>query len=148
MTDPGEMKWSMANQIAARERRAKMRSKKMLMLISLLVAIALWMFVMGNVDPQISERVSGVSVEMEGTDTLEDQDLTATVNKPKVVNITIEGKRSQVIKAKKKGIKAYIDVSTCDYGKNEAEIYVRIPDGVSGLTVEDISSETAVFTVR
>lgn len=125
-----------------------MRSKKVLMLISLLVAIALWMFVMGNVDPQISERVSGVSVEMEGTDTLEDQDLTATVNKPKVVNITIEGKRSQVIKAKKKGIKAYIDVSTCDYGKNEAEIYVRIPDGVSGLTVEDISSETAVFTVR
>ena len=118
------------------------------MLISLLVAIALWMFVMGNVDPQISERVSGVKVEMEGTDTLADQDLTATINKPKVVNVTIEGKRSQVIKAKKKGIKAYIDVSTCDYGKNEAEIYVRIPDGVSGLTVEDISSETAVFTVR
>ena len=125
-----------------------MKSNKVLMLISLLVAIALWMFVMGNVDPQISERVSGVPVEMEGTDTLEDQDLTATVNKPKVVNITIEGKRSQVIKAKKKGIKAYIDVSTCDYGKNEAEIYVRIPDGASGVSVEDISSETAVFTVR
>jgi len=148
MTGPGEMKWSTAKPIMAMERRMTMRSNKVLMLISLLVAIALWMFVMGNVDPQISERVSGVSVEMEGTDTLEDQDLTATVNKPKVVNITIEGKRSQVIKAKKKGIKAYIDVSTCDYGKNEAEIYVRIPDGVSGLTVEDISSETAVFTVR
>ena len=59
------------------------------MLISLLVAIALWMFVMGNVDPQISERVSGIKVEMEGTDTLEDQDLTATVNKPKVVSVTI-----------------------------------------------------------
>ena len=125
-----------------------MNNKKILMLISLLVAIALWMFVMGNVDPQISERVSGVKVEMEGTDTLADQDLTATINKPKVVNVTIEGKRSQVIKAKKKGIKAYIDVSTCDYGKNEAEIYVRIPDGASGVSVEDISSETAVFTVR
>ena len=125
-----------------------MKSNKVLMLISLLVAIGLWMFVMGNVDPQISERVSGVKVEMEGTDTLADQDLTATINKPKVVNVTIEGKRSQVIKAKKKGIKAYIDVSTCDYGKNEAEVYVRIPDGASGVSVEDISSETAVFTVR
>ena len=125
-----------------------MKSNKVLMLISLLVAIGLWMFVMGNVDPQISERVSGVKAEMEGTDTLADQDLTATINKPKVVNVTIEGKRSQVIKAKKKGIKAYIDVSTCDYGKNEAEIYVRIPDGASGVSVEDISSETAVFTVR
>ena len=125
-----------------------MKSNKVRMLISRLVAIGLWMFVMGNVDPQISERVSGVKVEMEGTDTLADQDLTATINKPKVVNVTIEGKRSQVIKAKKKGIKAYIDVSTCDYGKNEAEIYVRIPDGASGVSVEDISSETAVFTVR
>lgn len=125
-----------------------MNSNKVLMLISLLVAIALWVFVMGNVDPQISERVSGIKVEMEGTDTLEDQDLTATVNKPKVVSVTIEGKRSQVLKAKKKGIKAYIDVSTCDYGKNEAEIYIRIPDGASGVAVEDISSETAVFTVR
>ena len=125
-----------------------MKSNKVLMLISLLVAIGLWMFVMGNVDPQVSERVAGIKVEMEGTDTLADQDLTATINKPKVVNVTIEGKRSQVIKAKKKGIKAYIDVSTCDYGKNEAEIYVRIPDGASGVSVEDISSETAVFTVR
>ena len=125
-----------------------MKSNKVLMLISLLVAIGLWMFVMGNVDPQVSERVSGIKVEMEGTDTLNDQDLTATINKPKVVNVTIEGKRSQIIKAKKKGIKAYIDVSTCDYGKNEAEIYVRIPDGASGVTVEDISSETAVFTVK
>ena len=138
----------MESQTAARERRATMKSNKVLMLISLLVAIALWMFVMGNVDPQISERVSGIKVEMEGTDTLNDQDLTATINKPKVVNVTIEGKRSQIIKAKKKGIKAYIDVSTCDYGKNEAEIYVRIPDGASGVTVEDISSETAVFTVK
>lgn len=125
-----------------------MKSNKVLMLISLLVAIGLWMFVMGNVDPQVSERVAGIKVEMEGTDTLNDQDLTATINKPKVVNVTIEGKRSQIIKAKKKGIKAYIDVSTCDYGKNEAEIYVRIPDGASGVTVEDISSETAVFTVK
>ena len=125
-----------------------MKSNKVLMLISLLVAIGLWMFVMGNVDPQVSERVAGIKVEMEGTDTLNDQDLTATINKPKVVNVTIEGKRSQIIKAKKKGIKAYIDVSTCDYGKNEAEIYVRIPDGASGVIVEDISSETAVFTVK
>ena len=125
-----------------------MKSNKVLMLISLLVAIALWMFVMGNVDPQINEKISSVKVELEGADVLEEQGLTATINKPKVVNITIEGKRSQINKAKKKGIKAYIDVSTCEYGKNETEIYVRIPDGVSGVTVEDISSETATFTVR
>ena len=125
-----------------------MNNKKILMLISLLVAIALWMFVMGNVDPSVSERVSEVKVEMQGTDTLKDNGLTATLVKPKIVSVTIEGKRSQVKKTKDKGIKAYIDVSTCDYGKNEAEIHVRLPEGVKGITVEDISSETAVFTVK
>ena len=118
------------------------------MLISLLVAIALWMFVMGNVDPETSERITGVEVEMVGTDVLEEQELSATLNKPKMVAVTIEGRRSQVMKTKNKGIKAYIDVSTCDYGKNETEIIVKLPDGVSGVTIEEISAETAIFTVR
>ena len=125
-----------------------MRNKKVLMLISLLVAIGLWMFVMGNVDPKVNEKVSGVRIEMEGTDTLDDKGLTATLNKPKVVNIVIEGKRSQVAKVKKKGIKAYIDVSTCEYGKNESPIYIKLPEGITGVAVEELSPETAVFTVK
>ena len=123
-------------------------NKKVLMLISLLVAIALWMFVMGSVDPETTERITGVEVEMVGTNVLEEQELSATLNKPKMVAVTIEGRRSQVMKAKDKGLKAYIDVSTCDYGKNEAEIIVTLPDGVSGVTIEEISAETAIFTVK
>ena len=123
-------------------------NKKVLMLISLLVAIALWMFVMGNVDPETSERVTGIEVEMVGTNVLEEEGLKATLSKPKMVAVTIEGRRSQVMKTKDKGIKAYIDVSTCDYGKNETEIIVKLPDGVSGVTIEEISAETAIFTVK
>ena len=123
-------------------------NKKALMLISLLVAIGLWMFVMGNVDPETTERITGVEVEMIGTDSLEDQGLKATLNKPKMVAVTLEGKRSQIKKTKNKGLKAYVDVSTCDYGKNEGEIVIKIPDGVSGVTVEEASAETAIFTVR
>ena len=125
-----------------------LNNKKVLMLISLLVAIALWMFVMGNVDPTTTERINGVKIEMQGTDSLEEQGLKATLNKPKIVSVTLEGKRSQIMKAKNKGLKAYIDVSTCDYGRNEAEISIKIPDGVSGVSIEEISAETAVFTVK
>lgn len=125
-----------------------LNNKKVLMLISLLVAIALWMFVMGNVDPQVSARMTDITVEMQGTDVLADKELSATINKPKVVTVTIEGKRSQVKKAKDKGVKAFIDVSNCDYGKNETEVHVKLPDGVKGVTIEDISSETVIFTVK
>lgn len=115
-----------------------LRNKKVLMLISLLVAIGLWMYVMGNVDPVITERVTGVKVEMEGQDTLKEAQLTANLNSPKVITVIIEGKRSQINKAKKAGLRAMIDVSTCDYGKNETDIYVRLPDSVAGVTIEDL----------
>ena len=125
-----------------------LKNKKVLMLLSLLVAVGLWVYVMGNVDPDTVEKIAGVKVEMEGTGTLQDAELHAVLNSPKVVTGTIEGRRSKVSKTKKKGVKAYIDVSTCDYGRNETDIYVRLPEGVTGVSVENVSSETAVFTVN
>lgn len=125
-----------------------LRNKKMLMLISLLVAIGVWIYVMGNVDPVMKERFEGIKVEMQGQDSLEDKNLKATLKEPKMVSVTVEGKRSQVNKIKKKGIEAYVDVSTCNYGRNEGRITIALPDGVTGVTVENVSSRVAVFTVK
>ncbi len=134
-----------------RQKRRKVsmfRNRKTLMILSLLVAIALWMFVMGQVDPQTSLTVTDVKVEMRGTDVVENMGLKATLVKPKIVNVEIKGKRSEVNKAKKKGLTAYIDVSTCDYGDNEAEIRVELPSGISGVSMEHISSYTATFNIK
>lgn len=124
------------------------RNRKTLMILSLLIAIALWMFVMDQVDPKTELVVTDVKVEMRGTDVVENMELTATLVQPKIVNVELQGKRSQVNKAKKKGLKAYIDVSTCDYGENEAEIRIELPSGVRGVTVEHISQYTAKFNVK
>lgn len=124
------------------------RNRKTLMILSLLIAIALWMFVMDQVDPKTELVITDVKVEMRGTDVVENMELTATLIEPKIVNVELQGKRSQVNKAKKKGLKAYIDVSTCDYGENEAEIRIELPSGVRGVTVEHISQYTAKFNVK
>lgn len=124
------------------------RNKRVLMLISLLVAVGLWIYVMGNVDPVVQERFVGVQVEMQGQHSLEKAGLEATLKAPKRVTVTVEGKRSQVNKLKRKGLEAYIDVSTCNYGKNETKIQIGFPDSVTGITVENISEKTAVFTVK
>ena len=120
------------------------RNKKGLLLISLLIAVGLWMYVMGNIDPS----TTGIKVEMRGTDFLESQNLTPTLNGPNMVTITIEGKRSQINKAKRKGIQAYVDVTNCEYGKNEGKIQIQMPDGVTEVSVEAISREMARFTVK
>lgn len=125
-----------------------LRNKKFLLFISLLVAIGLWMYVMGNVDPVTVEKASGLKVEMQGVSELEKQGLHPTLKSPKIVGITIEGKRSEVNKAKKKGIEAYVDVTTCNYGLNEGRVQIRIPDGVTGVSVESISNDRAIFRVK
>lgn len=125
-----------------------LRNKKILMLISLLVAIGVWIYVMGNVDPVVRERIDGVQVELQGESTLTQAGLQATLKAPKRVSVSIEGKRSQVNKVKKKGVEAFVDVSTCDYGRNEGKIIIALPDTVTGVLVENISSKTAVFTVK
>ena len=125
-----------------------LRNKKILMLISLLVAIGVWIYVMGNVDPVVRERIDGVQVELQGESTLTQAGLKATLQAPKRVSVSIEGKRSQVNKVKKKGVEAFVDVSTCDYGRNEGKIIIALPDTVTGVLVENISSKTAVFTVK
>ena len=125
-----------------------LRNKKILMLISLLVAIGVWIYVMGNVDPVVRERIDGVQIELQGESTLTQAGLKATLKAPKRVSVSIEGKRSQVNKVKKKVVEAFVDVSTCDYGRNEGKIIIALPETVTGVLVENISSKTAVFTVK
>lgn len=125
-----------------------LKDKRVLVLISLLVSIGLWMFVMGEVDPIKKTTINNVEVEMDGEQYLKDKNLEAILVEPQKISVTIEGKRSDVNDAKKKGVRAYIDVSHCNYGKNTTEISIKMPNGVAGVYVESMSDETAVFIVK
>ena len=125
-----------------------LKNRKVQLILSLLIAICIWAYVMGQVDPKATITVSDVKVEMRGTDALDKLDLKPTLVKPKIVNVTITGKRSEVNKAKKDGIQAYVDVSTCEYGTNEGDIKIDLPNVVNGVIIEHLSQDTAMFTVE
>ncbi len=125
-----------------------LKNRKVQLILSLLIAICIWAYVMGQVDPQSTITVGEIKVEMRGTDSLEELDLKPTLVKPRIVSVTITGKRSEVNKAKKDGIQAYVDVSTCEYGTNEGDIKIDFPDGVNGVIIEHMSHDTAMFTVE
>lgn len=125
-----------------------LKNKKIQMICSLLIGICVWAYVMGQVDPQATITVTDINVEMQGTESLENAGLEATLLRPKTINATITGKRSEVNKAKKEGLEAYVDVSTCEYGENEVEIILSLPDDVSGVTVDHLSQYSATFNVK
>ena len=125
-----------------------LKNKKFQLIISLLIAIALWLYVVGEVDPTITADVNHIQVEMTGEDTLEELGMEATLEKPKVIDIVISGPRSDVNEAKSGEIRAIVDVSNCEYGDNEENIRIQFPDDVKRVSVINMSSEKAEFTVE
>lgn len=125
-----------------------LKSRKFQAILSLLVAIGLWMYVMGTVDPTVTTPIRGIPVEKTGEKTLDEMGLSATLDHPETVDIVIKGARSNVNQAKKSEVTASVDVSNCDYGENEAKIKIEFPDKISGVTVVNMSEDTAAFTVR
>ncbi|MBQ6402132.1 MAG: hypothetical protein IJI20_07610 [Firmicutes bacterium] len=125
-----------------------LRNKKFQLIASLLIAVVLWLYVVGNVNPTIVASVRGIEVEMTGEDELADLGMSATLDSPKTVDIVIRGSRSDVNEAKKSDIHAVVDVSNCNYGKNEESIKITFPEKISGVTIDQMTPEEAKFTVE
>jgi len=125
-----------------------LKSKKFQAILSLLIAIGLWIYVMGTVDPTMTTTVKGIPVEKTNEKVLKDLGLSATLDHPETVDIVIKGARSDVNEAKKSEITATVDVSNCEVGENEAKIKIEFPDKISGVTVDSMSEETATFMVE
>ena len=122
-----------------------LKNKTVLKIVSLVIAIFLWIYVMGEVDPETKVKVYGIEVNYINTELLAENGLAVAEDEPVTINATIEGKRSDVNKAKKKGLTASVDVSRCKSGKNKAEITLDMP---SGVVLDSISKDTADVDVE
>ena len=122
-----------------------LKNKTVLKIVSLVIAIFLWIYVMGEVDPETKVKVYGIEVNYINTELLAENGLAVAEDEPVTINATIEGKRSDVNKGKKKGLTASVDVSRCKSGKNKAEITLDMP---SGVVLDSISKDTADVDVE
>ncbi|MDO4746117.1 MAG: CdaR family protein [Bacillota bacterium] len=107
------------------------KSNGSLKIISLLVAVCLWLYVIGEVDPEMRAKISNVPVSLVNTEVLTEQGLAAIYEEKETINVTISGSRSDINDAKKNGLTASVDVTNFDKGKNEGKITVNLPTGIS-----------------
>lgn len=122
-----------------------LKSRRALVAVSLLAAIVLWLYVTGEVDPDMRGKVTGIPVYITGADVLDEYGLAPVYEETIEVNADVYGNRSDVNKAKRDGLSAYVDVSECDEGKNKAKINVNLPDGLS---LESLSQSTMNVNVE
>lgn len=121
------------------------KNKKFSMVVSLLIAIALWVFVIGTMDPTTTKTFQDVDVEFIHLEELSDQGLAIADSSVKTINVTAQGNKSVMDETDKSDVTATIDVKHLVLGENKC----RILTDVSGkATVKNQSTTVAYVTVE
>lgn len=122
-----------------------LENKNVLKVISLIIAIFLWVYVMGEVNPETKEKISDIEVTFVNTDQLADEGLAVVHNQDIKISAVIKGKRSVVNDTKKTGVTATVDVAGASKGINRGKVNLELP---SGVTLDTISDETIKYRVE
>lgn len=121
------------------------KTKTSMKVISLVAAVIIWLYVMGEVDPDTRAKIADIPVSFSNTEVLAEYGLAVAFDEQMKVSATISGKRSDVNEVKKHGLTANIDVSECVEGQNTEKVVLNLPVGIN---LENISESTLTFDVE
>lgn len=133
------------------------KNNTVLKVLSLLLAIALWAFVLGEVNPTVKKTIYDVPVQFTGAEDLGERDLAIVTQEGYTVDIVIEGSRSNVGQLEISDIQATADLYGCKKGENSVSVDVALPGNISlkeiktpevSVAVEELVSVTKPVTVK
>lgn len=115
--------------------RIKLENRENIMkIISLIVAILLWSYVMSEVDPVITRTFYNLPVKFTNISSLAEKKLVLISPEAESIDVTVKGKRKLVNEMSDKDISASIDLSYITLGTKSMEINVRLSD--SSIAIE------------
>ena len=122
-----------------------MESRKIVRLItSVLISIALWVYVINVVNPSSTTTIRNVPVTLTGMDTLYANNLAIEGSGDYTVDITVRGTRTDLSTLPMDNIVATADVSELTLGQDFITVEVAVP---REYTVEDIRSRKIMVYV-
>ncbi|MBT1278616.1 CdaR family protein [Thermoanaerobacter sp. CM-CNRG TB177] len=106
-------------------------------LLSLVLAFLLWLYVMGEENPEIPYDINNVPVKLINSDILEKKGLIILDEKNYTVNVKIKGRRSDVLNIAAQNISAFADLSRVNSkGTNVIPVTVEgLPRNVSLVSI-------------
>ncbi|MDP9751250.1 CdaR family protein [Thermoanaerobacter pentosaceus] len=106
-------------------------------LLSLVLAFLLWLYVMGEENPEIPYDINNVPVKLINSDILEKKGLIVLDEKNYTVNVKIKGRRSDVLNIAAQNISAFADLSRVNSkGTNVIPVTVEgLPRNVSLVSI-------------
>ncbi len=103
---------------------------------SIIIAIVLWMYVIGEVNPEILSEIKNIEVKLVNIEKLEQAGLVVMGQDYYAVNIKVKGRRSDVVNITSQDINAIADIRGFGKGESSIPVEINLP---SNLEVESIN---------
>lgn len=116
--------------------------------ISILVAVAAWVFVVYNYYPMTPVKYTEVPVSFAGEKALAERGLAVSSSSLESVSVTLSQKRVDGASISAEDIKATVDVSDCVAGDNTVTLTVSGPSGTKVTSVSASEADVEVARVR
>ena len=107
------------------------QSKKLNLLVSFVIAIILWAYVIGEINPVTTKSFAEVNINLENQIALEERGLAIESMNEEKINVTVKGERSRIQNVEKDDVYAKVDLALARAGHNELDVNVRTPEKVN-----------------
>lgn len=115
---------------------ANKKNNVMTKILSVVAAIALWMYVIGEVNPEIIQEIKNVEVKLINMEKLTQTGLVIMDQNYYAVDIKVRGRRSDIINTASENINVLADMRGFGQGQNSIPVKVNLP---SNLELEDVN---------
>lgn len=124
-----------------------MGSKKVNIIISIVAAVVLWIYVVGEMDPRVTKTYHDITIRYTNEQALENYGLDVENYGTETVSVTLTGNRSAINKVKKSDIAVVVDLSDAKLGTNKLTIHVTPPQNteVSRQSLSNANVEVGNF---
>ena len=121
-----------------------LNNKNLNIVLAFIIAISLWAYVLGDVNPKTDITVRDVPISFVNEDILENSGYVVLQQSQQSINITVTGARTDVTTVKQSDFSVVADVEALSYGSNVVRLHVVGPDNVE---ITNISTDKIDVTV-
>lgn len=107
-----------------------LKNKRVNILIALIIAVCLWAYVTGAVDPNTTKKFTDVSIQLINEDSLAQDGLAVDSTDIKSIDVSLKGNRADISKLSKDDIKVTADLYGRHKGSNYVTLDVQLPNGI------------------
>lgn len=107
-----------------------LENRKSRLVISFILAVALWFYVVGQLDPVTKKTYRGITISLANEQSLSDNGMAVLDASDDSLRVTVSGKRNAISRLSKADIVATVDLTNAAEGANKLPIDLKIPENI------------------